>query len=260
MENTLTLSEFKAPTTTLSDEAILAKSNVLDELKSYQEIKDINQAFDAAVAMKAAKKLCSEVESARKTIIEPLLNAQREAMFKKNEFTSEIEVETKRLSSILGVYEKNKREEAARIKREEAETLRLFQARIQEQADERMRLEREASDRKIAEARAAKNKVAENEARLEKHAQKAAIDDAARKAKELAKTESKAVVAVAAPVKTVTLRDEWKFEVTNINKLQFIHPQLVKVIPNNDAIRKAIKESSNKQIFGLRIWNEPKAI
>lgn len=258
MENTLTLSEFKAPTTTLSDEAILAKSLVLDELQSYKAIEGDKQAADAAIVMKAAKRICNEVEQARKTIIEPLLAAQREAMFKKNEFTSEIEVETKRLSSILGVYEKKKRVEAERVKREEAEKLRLEQARIQKQADERMRLEREESDRKISEAKAAKNKIAENEARLEKHAQKAAIDDAARKAKELAETESKAVVAVAAPVKTVTLRDEWKFEVTNINKLQLIHPELVKVIPNNDAIRKAIKE--NKMIDGLRIWNDPKAI
>ena len=258
MENLLSLSKFDAPVITIEEDAIITKGKLIDELKCYTDLTD-DQVEVAAHCMKAAKELSKSVEDVRKELTAPLLAAQRDIKAKSDEFREEIDTEVKRVAGLLGVFEKKKREEEARLKREADEKLRLEQERIRKEGEEKLRLEKEKAQKLIDEAKEVGDKVAENQARLDIHSKNTEIQEEQKQEGIAAKAESQTNLALSKPEKTgVKLRDEWKFEVTDINKLQLLNPRLVKVEPNNMAIREAIKDC--KDIPGLRIWNEPRAI
>jgi len=258
MENIIQLSQFTPPEITLSNNAIIVKNQLLEQIASIDEIKSSSEATNAAKILKEAKAMCREVESVRKEITAPILDIQRDIMAKAKEFNSDIDVQIKRIAGVLGVYEKEQREISAQKKREEEAKLRAEQERIRKAAEEKQRLENEAAQRKIAEAKAKQDKEAEIQARLQSQAKKTEIEAEAKKNMEMAKAEKKVAIAISAPAKTVKLRDEWKFEVTDIKELYMWYPELIDLCPNNAAIREQIK--TNKKIPGLRIWNAPRAI
>ncbi len=259
MENLLTLSKFTPPEITLSEEAIIAKGKIVDGLLSFKEITNQKDAILASEGLGLAKALLKSVEITRKEITAPVLAIQRDIKSKADEFTKDIDAEKDRIAGLLGVYEKKKREEEARLKREADEKLRLEQERIRKDAEEKLEAEKKAAQKLIDEAKEAGDKVAENQARLDIHSKNTEIQEETKAASIAAKSESQSSLALSKPEKTgVKLRDEWKFEVTDINKLQLLNPGFVNVEPNNMAIRGAIKTS--KEIPGLRIWNCPRAI
>ena len=260
MENAIILSRDLPTdiTAVLSDNAILAKSKIVDLLQSFAVIETDEQAAEAALQMKAAKKLCKEVDEARKVVVAPLRAIAEDAMTRKKAFVDDIEVETKRLSGVIGTFERIKREKAEKINREEQEKLRKEQERIQKEADDRAKKEKEASDKEIAKAKEANDKKRENELRLEKHNQAAKIEAEAKEELKKVKSVAKAEIATSKPAKTVTLRKEWKFEVTDINMLQMMNPDLVTLSANTLEIKKKIKDG--QPVPGLKIWSEDKAI
>lgn len=163
-----------------------------------------------------------------------------------SEFSAELNVEDVRITAQIDAY---KAEEERKVR--EAETKR--QAELKRQADEKARLEREAE-----------------EARLKAEAASFQSPEAEKVAVEQVKVVEAAIAVVAAPlvltpavqatkVEGASTRSEPMFELLDINKLHMAHPELVRMEPNAEAIKKAIR-AGKTDIQGLRTWFEKKTI
>ena len=189
-------------------------------------VHSVNDVFSAEVAMdvlRRLKNLLREVESARKEVKTPVLKLTRKIDEVAKSFTSEANEEAARLSRLIGAYQAAERAKAERARRE-----------AQQKA-------REAQQQAMAESARAES-IEQYDSAIQKSAESVAEARA-----ELANLKAN-------EPKGTTLRKRWCFEVTDINRLYEHRPDLVRLEPNGEAIRAAIK--TNQNIPGLRIWEE----
>jgi flagellar biosynthesis GTPase FlhF len=163
----------------------------------------------------------------------PVLEIGRKIDGLKKELLTKVEQEEQRLSRLLGSYEAEQRRIAAEQQRKA-----------------------EDEKRRIAE---------ETRKKIEDAAKTAPTEEAAARATDAALEQGAAKVAeivAATPTRTipkgVRLRPEIKFEVNNIDALFLEHPNLVKLVPNDAAIKAIIKANPNIQLAGVRHWIEEK--
>jgi hypothetical protein len=228
----LTIAGLQQAQIALAPDAFERREDILATTRSVVAVADAMDAEIAADALKLVTGLVKEVESARVEIGKPVLELTRQINAKAKDFTTELATEKTRLERILGDYQAAERTKADKLRRE-----------AQEEAD-----------------------------RLARAAEKAALDadratnsgDADRTQQVAAAAETKAIearvnVATIAPTAPagVAVRQNWKFEVTDIVALFKARPDLCVIEPNNAAIRAQIPY--NQKIPGLRIWQEAKA-
>jgi hypothetical protein len=201
-----------------------------DLLDRATEIKTVPDGFLADIAtdiLKGIKVTLKAVETSRKEVKGPLIQKGREIDSIANGFTEELIEQADRLSRLIGAWQ------AAERQRREKER------RAAEQAA------KDAAFLAAAEIRKAKTDE-EEQAAIEKAA---AIQQTSRQV--IANTKD-------TEPKGAKLRTILKWEVIDIELLFQKFPHLCNIEPNGDLIRATIK--TRKEIPGLRIWEEVKAI
>jgi len=229
----------EAATVDIQPAAYEARRIALAAAKVCREVRDAESVRAAADALVAVKALLKKIEDSRTTINAPILAAQRAVNNACKDFSADLELEAKRLNTLVGTYQA-------------AEQARAHAARLEAERQERLiREEQEKREReRLAAARAGETRHLEGD--LDEIAQEA---DAA--ALEVRQAAAAKIEAAAAPT-GVSVRKNWKFEVVDVRKLYAAHPDLCTIVPNNAAIRAIIK--NRQDIPGLRIWPEHAAI
>ena len=205
------------------------RDDILATTGSVTDIEDALDADIAANALKIVSDIVKEVEAARTTIKNPVLEIGRKIDATAKEFVAGLSLEKTRLERLLGDYQAAQRIKADRARRQaEAEVDRLeFEAHKAALAADRERVEGQAS----VVAEEAQTKV----------------------------FEARVALATIAHIKPegVTVRENWKHEVVDIAALFKARPDLCVIEPNLAGIRAQIPYNQN--IPGLRIWKEAKA-
>lgn len=235
MNTAITLSGLGSPQISLTDQARATRDALLVEARDCQTVGDQLDADAAAELLKRIKGWTRQVEAGRSTAKAPVLELSRRIDGLAADLVVPIDVHAQRISRMLGEWqaaERCKADEAFRQQRQQEEELRQKAAAQMAAAE----IETDSSDQ--AEQR------------------KAQIADAYHHQV----TESRqALAASAAPrIAGTGVREDWKFEVTDIHALYRAHPELVVLQPNNAAIRAIVKH--NQHIPGLRIWKEASTI
>lgn len=240
MTTSLVKAEFVTPAIVFSDEAEDARAECFSLAAEIAEVTDADTQARAVEAQKAIRTLLSNVEKARKSVKEPILEAGRELDRRVGEFVELLKEQEIRIAREIGNYQQaelekiRKAEQAAaaereRIAREQAEAIAAAERAA---AEERRNAEAKAA----AERAAARNEQerAAAEARAVKAQQEAEARLAAerKRQEELAAQQKEAVQVVAAPAKAEgqSIRQEW--EITRINDwaLMKARPDLVRKI------------------------------
>lgn len=237
MNTSITVAGIGDTTISISDAAREQRDDILSQLREVTTVSDAFDADTAAAALKIGTAFARQIEAGRTEAKAPVLDLGRKIDALGKELVADVEVETKRLSRLLGDYQ--------------AEEQR--KARIAEQAarDEARRIRDEAE----ANARAAA-KAATSEA--EATAVASAIMETA--ATRIVETKQAAALSVAPKATGTGLRTDVVFEVVDIVALYAARPELVNLEPNGAAIRAICKANPNLQLPGLKHWTESKTI
>lgn len=268
--NALTLINADNISVSLVPDAITQRNAAL-ELAG--EITTVDNPFDqdiAADALKALKRIETGVESARVSVKAPVLQLGRQIDALAADFTNPVLVECKRITALLSAYqtkvrmeamaaERQRQVELARIEADRRAAEAAAQKRAAEilaavaeakrQADAALRASTDAEAEKAAQASAAA--AAQAEAQQQQHAIHAQAAQREREAQMKALT-----VAKPAPqADGMTVRQVWKFEVTDIHALYRARPDLVSLEPRTREINSAMSKGF-RECPGLRIWSE----
>jgi hypothetical protein len=231
----LTLSGLGSPQISLTDQARNTRDALLVEAGECQTVRDQLDADAAAELLKRIKSWTRQVESGRTTVKAPVLELSRRIDGLAAELVAQVETQSHRISRMLGEWqaaERRKAEDALRQQRRQEEELR----------------QRAAAQMAVAEIETDSTEQAEH--------RKAEI--AGQYHQQVAESRQALVASAAPRIAGTGVREDWKFEVTDIHALYQAHPQLVVLQPNNAAIRAIVKH--NQQIPGLRIWKEASTI
>ncbi len=235
MNTALTLSGLGSPQITLTNQARSTRDALLVEAGECQMLEDQLDADAAAELLKRLKGWTRQVEAGRTTVKAPVLELTRKIDGLAAELVAQVEAQSHRISRMLGEWqaaERRKADEALREQRRKEEELRQAAAAQMAAAEIETDSTAQAEQRKAEISQQYQQQVAEGR---------------------------QAIVATAAPrIAGTGVREDWKFEVTDIRALYQAHPELVILEPNNAAIRAIVKH--NRQIPGLRIWKEASTI
>jgi hypothetical protein len=236
----LTLSgPVEAATVDICPAAFEARRVALAAAKVCREIRDHAAVKEASSAYVAVKALIKQVEDSRNLIKAPVLAAGRAIDQTCKTFVEDLELEGKRLNTLIGNYQS-------------AEQQKANAARLESERQERLiRDEQEQRERdRLAAARAGETGNLEGD-----------MDAIAAEADQAALEVRQQAVAVAestaAPV-GIQVRKNWKFEITDIKRLFAAFPDLCTIEPNNAAIRAIIKH--RQDLPGVRVWAENAAL
>jgi hypothetical protein len=231
----LTLSGLGSPQISLTDQARNTRDSLLIEAGECQAVGDQLDADAAAELLKRLKGWSRQVEAGRTTVKAPVLELSRRIDSLAAELVAQVEAQANRISRMLGEWQA-----AERRKAEEA---------FWQQQRREVQLRQQAAAQ-MAAAEIESGNTAEAEHRKAEIADKYQLQVAEGR---------QALAATTAPRITGTgVREDWKYEVTDIQALHQAHPELVVLQPNNAAIRAIVKH--NQHIPGLRIWKEATTI
>lgn len=235
MNAVLTLTGLGSPEITLTAEARRTRDALLAEAGECTAVGDQLDADAAAAVLQRLKGWTRQIEAGRATAKAPVLALSRKIDGLAAELVAPVEAQSQRISRLLGEYQAEARRKAAEKLREHQ---RQEEALRRQAAAEMAAIEREASGSAEAEAR--------KEAVVQQYQQQVAEG-------------RQALIAAAPPrIAGTAVREDWKFEVTDIQALYRAHPQLVVLQPNHTAIRAIVKHNQN--IPGLRVWKEASTI
>lgn len=232
MSTVLTIAGLQNTQIDLAPDAFERREDILATTRSVTAVADAMDAEIAADALRLVTGLVKEVEDARTTIKAPVLELGKKIDATAKGFAADLATEKTRLERILGDYQAAERAKADKLRRE-----------AQEEAD---RLAHEAQKAAVAADRATNSGDADRTQQVAAAAETKAI-------------EARVNVATIAPTAPagVAVRQNWKYEVTDIKALFKARPDLCVIEPNAAAIRAQIPH--NQDIPGLRIWQEAKA-
>lgn len=231
MSGALTLTGLGNPEIQLTREARTIRDALLAEAAECLRVTDAFEAEVAADLLKRTKGWTRQIEAGRSAVKAPVLELSRRIDGLAKELVANVDAQAARISRILGEYQAEERRKAAEKLREQQ---RQEEALRRQAAAEKAAVEIQADSPQEAEA------------------QKEAIT---RRYQEQVAEGRQALIAAAPPrIAGTGVREDWKFEVTDINELHRARPDLVVLQPNNAAIRAIIKH--NQSIPGLRIWKE----
>lgn len=268
--NALTLTNADNISVSLVPDAVTQRSAAL-ELAS--EVATVDNQFDqdiAADALKALKRIETGVESARVTVKAPVLQLGRQIDALAADFTNPVLVECKRITGLLSSYQTKVRMEAMAAERQrQAELARIeadrraAEAAAQKRAADILAAVGEAKRQADVALRA--NTDAEAERAAQKSAEAAAQAETQRQLQELhaqsdqrereAQMKALTVAKPAPQADGMTVRQVWKFKVTDVHALYQSHPSLVSVEPRAREINAAMA-AGLRECPGLRIWSE----
>ena len=224
----------------------------------------------AVEALRSVKVIIRDVEKARVTVKQPVLDLCRLIDGTASKFVEELKAEELRINMLIGDYQQEQLRLAreAEIKRQ-AELRRIEEERLAAEFEARKRAEEEERKRQeeirkaehaAAQAKneAARKKAEEERARLEKERAEA-------EAKRLAESEAnreraaQAAEAVGGPVLPQTApghsaKEVYDYEVTDIWLLVRTNPGVVKVEPIRGEILRLLNEFGVREIKGLKIF------
>lgn len=232
MSSVFTLAGLQQAHIALAPDAFERREDILATTREVKTVTDAMDAEMAADALRLVTGIVKEVEDARTTIKAPVLELGKKIDATAKDFAVELAAEKTRLGRILGDYQAAERAKADKLRRE-----------AQDEAD---RLAREAQKAALAADRATNSGDADRTQQVAAAAETKAI-------------EARVAVATIAPTAPagVAVRQNWKYEVTDIKALFKARPDLCVIEPNAEAIRAQIPH--NQDIPGLRIWQEAKA-
>lgn len=222
-------------------DALLSRASVLGNVQTMEEA----QSF--AVVIKDLKAFSNLIEEARKAIKVPLLDRCRQIDQLAANLTQQIELESGRLGAAISVFQNEQRRQAEEARRKAWE--------------EEQRIKREAAEReRAAQAEAAKLQAQADSKTAEKLRQKAEAEAKAREerlARDIAATRESAVATVAPKLDGISGRKKYAYEVTDLVALYEAMPALVKLSPNDAAIKGHLKQLRPDQTLpGLKWWIE----
>jgi DNA repair exonuclease SbcCD ATPase subunit len=288
----ITLAGLEAAQLSPTAQAIARRDELLALCRRGTSIPNAESAQRAGNLLKEVKGFTALIEATRKSVKAPVLKLGQDIDALAANLTKELEAETNRIGGLVANFQAEERrkeeearrraaEEQARIlkeqqererkAREEAEAAELAKREAEEKArreaaeleakasrarSEARRAELEAEAKKKAEeaAAAAAKAEAEAKARAEKLAQ-----EQVEAAKALAATNTAVSLASAPKLEGLALRQEIKFEVTNIHELFEALPGMVILTPNNAAIKAHLKTlPEGQRLPGVRHWKEAK--
>ena len=214
-------------------EALALLAGALDPAAGIPHVFDTEQEQALAVAaQKSVKALINDIEAAREAVKRPALDFGRVVDSRAKVLSVELKAEELRIARAVGTYQHREadkiREAQRKIEQERAE----IEARLKAQ-------EEEARAQAEAEGKSAKDQEVE------------AIIRQQRVEQELA-----ALPVISPPPRQEgqTVRQEWKFRVTDIWALVRAHPGLVKVEPRNREILELLK--LGHKLAGIEAWQE----
>ena len=226
-----------SPSVVISPAAYEAKRVALQLAAAVTEVTDLASQTAAAQALATVKGLADQVEQSRKIVKDPVLKIGKEIDSTASTFTTELTIEARRLSLLVGNFQDAERRKAQQAAEE---TRKAEQQRIEQQkAEERARAGQEV-----------KGRTGTLSQDLQQIQTRAAAD--------VAQIRQAGINAAVAAPTGATIRKSWKFEVTDVQALFKSNPTLCTIEPNNAAIRAVI--AHNQAIPGLRVWSETAAI
>jgi len=227
--------ELTCPVVSICSSAYEAKRAALTAAGKIREITDFNSLDAAAKALGQVKGLIDVVEASRKLVKEPILKAGKQIDELAKSYSADLKEEAERLSAITGAYQEAEKRKTERIRQEAIEKERQLLEELN--AYQAERIQKGGEGYEIA---------ADLDAMQGMTADK------------IAETRIKLSNAIGPKPAGLSARENWKFEVTNIQTLYRSHPELCVISPNNAAINAVIK--NNQNLPGLRIWRETKAV
>ena len=220
---------------TAADSARARRDEILALAARVVEVVDRLDFDDATAQLKALKGFAKEITESHSDAKAPVLDIGRKIDAMKRELISDVESEMSRLSKILGAFEAEERRKADDARRAADAEI----ARIAHEAQEKATAARIGSKTEEAADRA-------SDAVVEK-AQS-----------EIVQIRQQQANAVAPKTAGSMLREEIVFEVTDIQALYRESPALVKLEPNNAAIKAIIAANPNIQLAGITHKRVPK--
>jgi DNA repair exonuclease SbcCD ATPase subunit len=273
-------------------QALARRDELLALCRKGTSIPNAESAQRAGMLLREVKNFTTLIEATRKAVKAPVLKLGQDIDTLAATLTKELEAETTRIGGLVANFQAAERareeearrkaaEEQARIIREQQE--REAKARAEAEAAEKAKREAEEKAQREAaelEAKASRARSEERRAQLEAEAEakRKAAQEAAFKAEEdrkaalaasektlaeaqkaLAATNTAVSLASATKLDGLTLRQEIKFEVTNIHELFEALPGMVILTPNTAAIKAHLKTLPEGQTLpGVRHWKEAK--
>lgn len=271
-------------TTTLSDFAVTivpaaqqAKADAIVLAKSITTVSTATEQQDAISAASLMKGLLRDVEKARVSVKEPVLDAGRKIDAAAKAFSAELDAEVKRVERLAADFQKEEDRKAAAIRAEEE---RRAQAQRDAEEAERRReqealakiaavaeAERRAALLKIQqakddEAREAAQKEADRlaEARAEEvRINQLACQEAAEKRLEAERERAMQLQTLAPPKpQGAIVRRTMDFELKDVRALYAARPDLVELTPKRSLILAAISIPNAPAIPGLYVFESTK--
>jgi hypothetical protein len=227
----------------IAPEAIAKRDQLVAVAENITRVTNNDESADAAFAMRQLAQLRIEVEKARKTVKEPVLQVGKRIDAAAKEFLHQVEVKEEELKYMIGVHAT----EVAR-QRAEAEAAERKAAEEARRAREAAEAAREAAEQshRIADVITAKKAEAERQQTMVAN---------------MAAAEETAATRVAEGV-----RFAWDFEVVNIHALAAHHPDLVRMEPKRAEILAEVKAAAETgasmdparwSSIGLRPFKKP---
>lgn len=271
-------------TTALSDFAVTivpaaqqAKADAIGLAKSITVVTSIAQQQDAISAASLMKGLLRDVEKARVSVKEPVLDAGRKIDAAAKAFATELDTEVKRVERLAADFQKEEDRKAAAIRAEEE---RRQQAQREAEEAERRR-EQEALARIAAEAekerraalakiQAAKDDAAREAAQIEadrlaeQRAEEVRINqlacqEAAEKRLEAERERAMQLQAVVqAKPQGAVVKRTLDYELRDVRALYAARPDLVELTPKRSLILAAIAIPNAPAIPGLYVFEQTK--
>lgn len=217
-------------------EATQRRDELLAEAQTIITVTDQIDADAAGATLKALKEFERAVEASREEVKAPVLELGRKIDGLAKDLFTEVKAQGARISRVLGAWQAEERRKADEARRKAAEE----EARIKREAAAAMEAAQQSAGSR-AEAVVAQERI---EAK--------AVEQIV-----AVKQQAEEVVALTRPA-GAKVREEWVFEVVDMNALYQHAPYLVTLSANTSAIKAAIKQNQN--IPGLRVWKEAKAI
>lgn len=204
-----------------------------------------------AEALKGLKSVAKSVEASRTAIKAPILDLGKRIDTTAKQFLSEVEVEITRLTGLLTQYEVEQRRIAAEAQ------LKRFEEERRRQAEEAARMA-EIHRQQEAAARAELLANTERE-RAAAEAQRIAAESAAsiEQAAVAARQASVQVIIEPPKVAGTVIREDWNFEVTDLQAFAQAHPNLVEITVRRADVLKMIRGGC-RQLAHARIYTETK--
>lgn len=262
----LTISGVDEAAITATSDAIAMRDTLLARARKGTIVTSAQSAEKAGVILKDLKAFTRLIEDARKTVKEQPLKLCRDIDALAAKLVNELDGEASRISRLLGVWQAEQNRIAEKLRQEAWEKEQQIKRDAEEKARleaDKARKEKEELELKASRARSAEKAEEYREKARQVDEQSQAASEAHVAATEQAIVETRvAAAAVAAPKPAgLATRKEVKFEVTDIQALYDAAPFLVSLVPNNAAIKAAVKGlSAGQSLPGVRHWEEATAI